>query len=148
MEEKELERYWYLREGDLRPTPLTELQEEGKLNKAFFMELWRDGCIFVSPEDANAASNKVRKMLRKRVPNQIYCMWFDDWTINILIPFSKKERSVNWLDTLRYVRHYLINGKGLFICRLISVLAKALTFSLKPSQVPSSNEGVDTTLPE
>lgn len=148
MMKEELDGYWYLREGDLRPVPLTVLQEERKLNKAFFLELWKNGCIFTSREDADKASNKFRKMLKKRVPKQIYLMWFDDWSINVLVPFTKKERPANWLDTLRYVRHYLINGKGLFICGLISVLTKALTFSLKPTQVFGSKEGANMTLPE
>lgn len=46
-------------------------------------------------------------------------------------------RELNRRETLHFLYSYLKYGRGLFIKRLSSVLIRALTFRLKPSQLPS-----------
>jgi hypothetical protein len=136
-----LENYWYLREGDYLVEPLSSLFGGKGPRKEFIRQMWRDGMIFDSEEEATVYSKKIRKMFKKRVRKQVYIMNFSAWTITVLTPFAKEEERVaNWIDTLRYVRHYLRYGKGSLRCRLTSVLIKALTFSLKPRQASSSKE--------
>lgn len=136
-----LENYWYLREGDYLVEPLSSLFGGKGPRKEFIRQMWRDGMIFDSEEEATVYSNKIREMFKKRVRKQVYIMDFSAWTITVLTPFAKEEERVaNWIDTLRYVRHYLRYGKGSLRCRLTSVLIKALTFSLKPRQASSSKE--------
>lgn len=140
-----LENYWYLREGDYLVEPLSSLFGGKGPRKEFIRQMWRDGMIFDSEEEATVYSKKIREMFKKRVRKQVYIMNFSAWTITVLTPFAKEEERVaNWIDTLRYVRHYLRYGKGSLRCRLTSVLIKALTFSLKPRQASSSKE--DTTI--
>lgn len=130
-----LENYWYLREGDYLVEPLSSLFGGKGPRKEFIRQMWRDGMIFDSEEEATVYSKKIREMFKKRVRKQVYIMNFSAWTITVLTPFAKEEERVaNWIDTLRYVRHYLRYGKGSLRCRLTSVLIKALTFSLKPRQ--------------
>ena len=62
---------------------------------------------------------------------------FDKWTIEIIgkdgnIPATTKHYA-------NFILFYLRCGKGLFIKRVISVLMRLFTRSLKPSQVFSSN---------
>ena len=136
-----LENYWYLREGDYLVEPLSSLFGGKGPRKEFIRQMWRDGMIFDSEEEATVYSKKIREMFKKRVRKQVYIMNFSAWTITVLTPFVKEEERVaNWIDTLRYVRHYLRYGKGSLRCRLTSVLIKALTFSLKPRQASSSKE--------
>ncbi len=136
-----LENYWYLREGDYLVEPLSSLFGGKGPRKEFIRQMWRDGMIFDSEEEAAVYSKKIREMFKKRVRKQVYIMNFSAWTITVLTPFAKEEERVaNWIDTLRYVRHYLRYGKGSLRCRLTSVLIKALTFSLKPRQASSSKE--------
>lgn len=136
-----LENYWYLREGDYLVEPLSSLFGGKGPRKEFILQMWRDGMIFDSEEEATVYSKKIREMFKKRVRKQVYIMDFSAWTITVLTPFAKEEERVaNWIDTLRYVRHYLRYGKGSLRCRLTSVLIKALTFSLKPRQASSSKE--------
>jgi hypothetical protein len=136
-----LENYWYLREGDYLVKPLSSLFGGKGPRKEFIRQMWRDGMIFDSEEEATVYSKKIREMFKKRVRKQVYIMNFSAWTITVLTPFAKEEERVaNWIDTLRYVRHYLRYGKGSLRCRLTSVLIKALTFSLKPRQASSSKE--------
>ena len=136
-----LENYWYLHEGDYLVEPLSSLFGGKGPRKEFIRQMWRDGMIFDSEEEATVYSKKIREMFKKRVRKQVYIMNFSAWTITVLTPFAKKEERVaNWIDTLRYVRHYLRYGKGSLRCRLTSVLIKALTFSLKPRQASSSKE--------
>lgn len=136
-----LENYWYLREGDYLVEPLSSLFGGKGPRKEFIRQMWRDGMIFDSEEEATVYSKKIREMFKKRVRKQVYIMNFSAWTITVLTPFAKEEERVaNWIDTLRYVRHYLRYGKGSLRCRLTSVLIKALTFSLKPRQAFSSKE--------
>lgn len=136
-----LENYWYLREGDYLVEPLSSLFGGKGPRKEFIRQMWRDGMIFDSKEEATVYSKKIREMFKKRVRKQVYIMDFSAWTITVLTPFAKEEERVaNWIDTLRYVRHYLRYGKGSLRCRLTSVLIKALTFSLKPRQASSSKE--------
>lgn len=136
-----LENYWYLREGDYLVEPLSSLFGGKGPRKEFIRQMWRDGMIFDSEEEATVYSKKIREMFKKRVRKQVYIMNFSAWTITVLTPFAKEEERVaNWIDTLRYVRHYLRYGKGSLRCRLTSVLIKALTFSLKPRQACSSKE--------
>ena len=136
-----LENYWYLREGDYLVEPLSSLFGGKGPRKEFIRQMWRDGMVFDSKEEATAYSKKIREMFKKRVCKQVYIMNFSAWTITVLTPFAKEEERVaNWIDTLRYVRHYLRYGKGSLRCRLTSVLIKALTFSLKPRQASSSKE--------
>ena len=136
-----LENYWYLREGDYLVEPLSSLFGGKGPRKEFIRQMWRDGMIFDSEEEATVYSKKIREMYKKRVRKQVYIMDFSAWTITVLTPFAKEEERVaNWIDTLRYVRHYLRYGKGSLRCRLTSVLIKALTFSLKPRQASSSKE--------
>jgi hypothetical protein len=136
-----LENYWYLREGDYLVEPLSSLFGGKGPRKEFIRQMWRDGMIFDSEEEATVYSKKIREMFKKRVRMQVYIMNFSAWTITVLTPFAKEEERVaNWIDTLRYVRHYLRYGKGSLRCRLTSVLIKALTFSLKPRQASSSKE--------
>lgn len=137
-----LENYWYLREGDYLVEPLSSLFGGKGPRKEFIRQMWRDGMIFDSEEEATVYSKKIREMFKKRVRKQVYIMNFSAWTITVLTPFAKEEeeRVANWIDTLRYVRHYLRYGKGSLRCRLTSVLIKALTFSLKPRQASSSKE--------
>lgn len=136
-----LENYWYLREGDYLVEPLSSLFGGKGPRKEFIRQMWRDGMIFDSEEEATVYSKKIREMFKKRVRKQVYIMNFSAWTITVLTPFAKEEERVaNWIDTLRYVRHYLRYGKGSLRCRLTSVLTKALTFSLKPRQASSSKE--------
>lgn len=136
-----LENYWYLREGDYLVEPLSSLFGGKGPRKEFIRQMWRDGMIFDSEEEATVYSKKIREMFKKRVRKQVYIMNFSAWTITVLTPFAKEEERVaNWIDTLRYVRHYLRYGKGSLRCRLTSVLIKALTFSLKPRQASSSKK--------
>lgn len=136
-----LENYWYLRKGDYLVEPLSSLFGGKGPRKEFIRQMWRDGMIFDSEEEATVYSKKIREMFKKRVRKQVYIMNFSAWTITVLTPFAKEEERVaNWIDTLRYVRHYLRYGKGSLRCRLTSVLIKALTFSLKPRQASSSKE--------
>lgn len=136
-----LENYWYLREGDYLVEPLGSLFGGKGPRKEFIRQMWRDGMIFDSEEEATVYSKKIREMFKKRVRKQVYIMNFSAWTITVLTPFAKEEERVaNWIDTLRYVRHYLRYGKGSLRCRLTSVLIKALTFSLKPRQASSSKK--------
>lgn len=136
-----LENYWYLREGDYLVEPLSSLFGGKGPRKEFIRQMWRDGMIFDSKEEATVYSKKIREMFKKRVRKQVYIMNFSAWTITVLTPFAKEEERVaNWIDTLRYVRHYLRYGKGSLRCRLTSVLIKALTFSLKPRQASSSKK--------
>lgn len=136
-----LENYWYLREVDYLVEPLSSLFGGKGPRKEFIRQMWRDGMIFDSEEEATVYSKKIREMFKKRVRKQVYIMNFSAWTITVLTPFAKEEERVaNWIDTLRYVRHYLRYGKGSLRCRLTSVLIKALTFSLKPRQASSSKE--------
>ena len=136
-----LENYWYLREGDYLVEPLSSLFGGKGPRKEFIRQMWRDGMIFDSEEEATVYSKKIREMFKKRVRKQVYIMNFSAWTITVLTPFAKEEERVaNWIDTLRYVRHYLRYGKGSLRCRLTSVLIKALTFSLKQRQASSSKE--------
>lgn len=136
-----LENYWYLREGDYLVEPLSSLFGGKGPRKEFIRQMWRDGMIFDSKEEATVYSKKIREMFKKRVRKQVYIMNFSAWTITVLTPFAKEEERVaSWIDTLRYVRHYLRYGKGSLRCRLTSVLIKALTFSLKPRQASSSKE--------
>lgn len=136
-----LENYWYLREGDYLVEPLSSLFGGKGPRKEFIRQMWRYGMIFDSEEEATVYSKKIREMFKKRVRKQVYIMNFSAWTITVLTPFAKEEERVaNWIDTLRYVRHYLRYGKGSLRCRLTSVLIKALTFSLKPRQASSSKE--------
>lgn len=136
-----LENYWYLREGDYLVEPLSSLFGGKGPRKEFIRQMWRDGMVFDSEEEATVYSKKIRKMFKKRVRKQVYIMDFSAWTITVLTPFAKEEeRAANWVDALRYVRHYLRYGKGSLRCRLTSVLIKALTFSLKPRQASSSKE--------
>lgn len=136
-----LENYWYLHEGDYLVEPLSSLFGGKGPRKEFIRQMWRDGMIFDSEEEATVYSKKIREMFKKRVRKQVYIMNFSAWTITVLTPFAKEEERVaNWIDTLRYVRHYLRYGKGSLRCRLTSVLIKALTFSLKPRQASSSKE--------
>ena len=136
-----LENYWYLRECDYLVEPLSSLFGGKGPRKEFIRQMWRDGMIFDSEEEATVYSKKIREMFKKRVRKQVYIMNFSAWTITVLTPFAKEEERVaNWIDTLRYVRHYLRYGKGSLRCRLTSVLIKALTFSLKPRQASSSKE--------
>lgn len=136
-----LENYWYLREGDYLVEPLSSLFGGKGPRKEFIRQMWRDGMVFDSEEEATVYSKKIREMFKKRVRKQVYIMNFSAWTITVLTPFAKEEERVaNWIDTLRYVRHYLRYGKGSLRCRLTSVLIKALTFSLKPRQASSSKE--------
>lgn len=136
-----LENYWYLREGNYLVEPLSSLFGGKGPRKEFIRQMWRDGMIFDSEEEATVYSKKIREMFKKRVRKQVYIMDFSAWTITVLTPFAKEEERVaNWIDTLRYVRHYLRYGKGSLRCRLTSVLIKALTFSLKPRQASSSKE--------
>ena len=136
-----LENYWYLREGDYLVEPLSSLFGGKGPRKEFIRQMWRDGMIFDSEEEATVYSKKIREMFKKRVRKQVYIMNFSAWTITVLTPFAKEEERVaNWIDTLRYVRHSLRYGKGSLRCRLTSVLIKALTFSLKPRQASSSKE--------
>lgn len=136
-----LENYWYLSEGDYLVEPLSSLFGGKGPRKEFIRQMWRDGMIFDSEEEATVYSKKIREMFKKRVRKQVYIMNFSAWTITVLTPFAKEEERVaNWIDTLRYVRHYLRYGKGSLRCRLTSVLIKALTFSLKPRQASSSKE--------
>lgn len=136
-----LENYWYLREGDYLVEPLSSLFCGKGPRKEFIRQMWRDGMIFDSEEEATVYSKKIREMFKKRVRKQVYIMNFSAWTITVLTPFAKEEERVaNWIDTLRYVRHYLRYGKGSLRCRLTSVLIKALTFYLKPRQASSSKE--------
>lgn len=136
-----LENYWYLCEGDYLVEPLSSLFGGKGPRKEFIRQMWRDGMIFDSEEEATVYSKKIREMFKKRVRKQVYIMNFSAWTITVLTPFAKEEERVaNWIDTLRYVRHYLRYGKGSLRCRLTSVLIKALTFSLKPRQASSSKE--------
>ena len=136
-----LENYWYLREGDYLVEPLSSLFGGKGPRKEFIRQMWRDGMIFDSEEEETVYSKKIREMFKKRVRKQVYIMNFSAWTITVLTPFAKEEdRVANWIDTLRYVRHYLRYGKGSLRCRLTSVLIKALTFSLKPRQASSSKE--------
>lgn len=136
-----LENYWYLREGDYLVEPLSSLFGGKGPRKEFIRQMWRDGMIFDSEEEATVYSKKIREMFKKRVRKQVYIMNFSAWTITVLTSFAKEEERVaNWIDTLRYVRHYLRYGKGSLRCRLTSVLIKALTFSLKPRQASSSKE--------
>lgn len=136
-----LENYWYLREGDYLVEPLNSLFGGKGPRKEFIRQMWRDGMIFDSEEEATVYSKKIREMFKKRVRKQVYIMDFSAWTITVLTPFAKEEeRAANWVDALRYVRHYLRYGKGSLRCRLTSVLIKALTFSLKPRQASSSKE--------
>lgn len=140
-----LENYWYLREGDYLVEPLSSLFGGKGPRKEFIRQMWRDGMIFDSEEEATVYSKKIREMFKKRVRKQVYIMNFSAWTITVLTPFAKEEERVaNWIDTLRYVRHYLRYGKGSLRCRLTSVLIKALTFSLKPRQASSSKEDTST----
>lgn len=136
-----LENYWYLREGDYLVEPLSSLFGGKGPRKEFIRQMWRDGMIFDSEEEATVYSKKIREMFKKRVRKQVYIINFSAWTITVLTPFAKEEERVaNWIDTLRYVRHYLRYGKGSLRCRITSVLIKALTFSLKPRQASSSKE--------
>ena len=136
-----LENYWYLREGDYLVEPLSSLFGSKGPRKEFIRQMWRDGMIFDSEEEATVYSKKIREMFKKRVRKQVYIMNFSAWTITVLTPFAKEEERVaNWIDTIRYVRYYLRYGKGSLRCRLTSVLIKALTFSLKPRQASSSKE--------
>lgn len=136
-----LENYWYLREGDYLVEPLSSFFGGKGPRKEFIRQMRRDGMIFDSEEEATVYSKKIREMFKKRVRKQVYIMNFSAWTITVLTPFAKEEERVaNWIDTLRYVRHYLRYGKGSLRCRLTSVLIKALTFSLKPRQASSSKE--------
>lgn len=136
-----LENYWYLREGDYLVEPLSSLFGGKGPRKEFIRQMWRDGMVFDSEEEATVYSKKIREMFKKRVRKQVYIMDFSAWTITVLTPFAKEEeRAANWVDALRYVRHYLRYGKGSLRCRLTSVLIKALTFSLKPRQASSSKE--------
>lgn len=136
-----LENYWYLREGDYLVEPLSSLFGGKGPRKEFIRQMWRNGMIFDSEEEATVYSKKIREMFKKRVRKQVYIMNFSAWTITVLTPFAKEEERVaNWIDTLWYVRHYLRYGKGSLRCRLTSVLIKALTFSLKPRQASSSKE--------
>lgn len=140
-----LENYWYLREGDYLVEPLSSLFGGKGPRKEFIRQMWRDGMVFDSEEEATAYSKKIREMFKKRVRKQVYIMDFSAWTITVLTPFAKEEeRAANWVDALRYVRHYLRYGKGSLRCRLTSVLIKALTFSLKPRQASSSKEDTST----
>lgn len=140
-----LENYWYLREGDYLVEPLSSLFGGKGPRKEFIRQMWRDGMVFDSEEEATSYSKKIREMFKKRVRKQVYIMDFSAWTITVLTPFAKEEeRAANWVDTLRYVRHYLRYGKGSLRCRLTSVLIKALTFSLKPRQASSSKEDTST----
>lgn len=137
--------YWYLREGDYLVEPLSSLFSGKGPRKEFILQMWRDGMVFDSEEEATAYSKKIREMFKKRVRKQVYIMDFSAWTITVLTPFAKEEeRAANWVDALRYVRHYLRYGKGSLRCRLTSVLTKALTFSLKPRQASSSKEDTST----
>lgn len=136
-----LENYWYLREGDYLVEPLSSLFGGKGPRKEFIRQMWRDGMVFDSEEEATVYSKKIREMFKKRMRKQVYIMDFSAWTITVLTPFAKEEeRAANWVDALRYVRHYLRYGKGSLRCHLTSVLIKALTFSLKPRQVSSSKE--------
>lgn len=58
---------------------------------------------------------------------------FQDWTISII---SKDDDDVipKLKHIIKYVYCYLRNGNGSFMKRLVSVLTKALTASLKPVQ--------------
>ena len=136
-----LENYWYLRADDYLVEPLSSLFGGKGPRKEFIRQMWRDGMIFDSEEEATVYSKKIREMFKKRVRKQVYIMNFSAWTITVLTPFAKEEERVaNWIDTIRYVRHYLRYGKESLRCRITSVLIKALTFSLKPRQASSSKE--------
>lgn len=135
-----LENYWYLREGDYLVEPLSSLFGGKGPRKEFIRQMWRDGMVFDSEEEATAYSKKIREMFKKRVRKQVYIMDFSAWTITVLTPFAKEEERVaNWVDTLRYVRHYLRYGVEPLRRRLTVVLAKALTSSLKPRRMSNAS---------
>ena len=47
-----LENYWYLREGDYLVEPLSSLFGGKGPRKEFIRQMWRDGMIFDSEEEA------------------------------------------------------------------------------------------------
>lgn len=61
---------------------------------------------------------------------------FDDeaWTLCIISDTSV-QRPVTWRDTARCVSLYLSRGNGSLTRRLISVLRRVFTCSLKPSKI-------------
>ena len=64
---------------------------------------------------------------------------FDDeaWTLCV-IDGTTTQRPITWKHTIKCVALYLIRGKGFAICRVISVLRRLFTCSLKPGQMFSS----------
>ena len=64
---------------------------------------------------------------------------FDEeaWTLQI-ISADSVQRPVTLRDTLKCVSVYIRKGKGPMMCRLISLLKRAFTCSLKPRQVSPS----------
>ena len=56
------------------------------------------------------------------------------WTLRF-INAAGTQRSVTWIDAAKCVRTYLKYGNGSCIYRLISILKRAFTRSLKPRQV-------------
>lgn len=87
-----LENYWYLREGDYLVEPLSSLFGGKGPRKEFIRQMWRDGMIFDSEEEATVYSKKIREMFKKRVRKQVYIMNFSAWTITVLTPLQKKKR--------------------------------------------------------
>ncbi len=66
--------------------------------------------------------------------NEIFLFDDEAWTLCI-ISGTAASRPVTWSDTLKCVRVYLSHGKGFAICRVISVIRRAFTCSLKPRQM-------------
>lgn len=65
MMKEELDGYWYLREGDYLPEPLSNIFGGHHICKEFFQEMQQLGAIFKSREAAAKVSDKVRALLRQ-----------------------------------------------------------------------------------
>ena len=64
MSNKAFDSFWYLREGDLNPEPLSSLQRlYGYINPSFIEELRIKGLLFASKQDAHAASDVAKRAL-------------------------------------------------------------------------------------
>ena len=146
------ENLWYLREGDYLPAQLSDINYgRGVENFDQLEEMRRLGTLYPTREVAMMVSERVRVLLSQaslecccqptnaKTEMKKEVLLFDDeaWTLCI-INSTDTPRPITWKDTLKCVMSYINHGKGFIMCRVISVLRRAFTCSLKPRQMFSS----------
>lgn len=140
---------WYLREGDYLPEPLSSMYGGRGVNCIEFLnEMRRLGTVYPTRETASIVSEKIRKVLGQIIVEmrnaRVLVFMEDEWTVTV-ISINDAPSPITWKETFKLVSIYLNHGKGFFIRRLVSVLIRLFTCSLKPKQTSPSGKCGTTT---